>query len=440
MNANREQQQPRRQGFDAPEDPDLPPEVPIPHFETPADPEAMASFKYLSAVRKELYANTPKFRGNKFDNWTGWKQSWRDAIRSAMHPTSDEEGRKLSIIQALEGEGKDQASHVTARSEFLSSIEILALLDATFLPKSQSNAAKNEFEAYVQQPTQDVMSYLSNKQRLFDQGWPGFQDKAYLRKRMLEGVCNVTVKRNLMRKTYHDTAQLRDAIVNECSSQKEMIRQGIALDTTMDGLYSSNDPINRRPASTTTVAAAQPMFAVMPQSQMTNHQQPQYQMQSQLPAQGQTQWPYQVQQPFQQPQYAIQAMPAATMSCYGCGQPGHMVRDCPQQKTNGYQPRPPANCGRTRGNGRNSQPNSRFQPTCYRCLQLGHLTKDCQTPEHTVDNIRKKNLERYYPKPLGTQNAVQSTQESNQEQPAASDQIGSYQQAWQEMSSQAGFR
>ncbi len=172
-----------------------------------------------------------------------------------------------------------------------------------------------------------------------------------------------------MRETYNNTAELRDAIVAECSSQKEMTRKGIALDTTMDGLYSSNDPINLRPAPTATVAAAQLMLAAMPQSQMAIPQHPQYQMQPQLPVQGQPQLIYQPQQPFQQPQYAIQAMPATPMNCYGCGQPGHMVCDCPQPKQSGYQPRPPVSRDEARGNGRNPRFNGRSQTTCYRCLQ-----------------------------------------------------------------------
>ncbi len=65
---------------------------------------------------------------------------------------------------------------------------------------------------------------------------------------MIDGLCNISVKRNLMRMQFSTTVELREAIIAECSSQKEMIRKGIALDTTMDGLYSSNDPINLWPA------------------------------------------------------------------------------------------------------------------------------------------------------------------------------------------------
>ena len=82
---------PPRPDLDAPEDPDVPPPILPPYFEAPSNPADLASFKYLSSVRDKLYARTQKFRGNRLDNWISWKKSWRNAIRSAMHPTSDEE-------------------------------------------------------------------------------------------------------------------------------------------------------------------------------------------------------------------------------------------------------------------------------------------------------------------------------------------------------------
>ena len=89
-----------------------------------------------------------------------------------MHPTSDEEERKLSILDALQGDGAAHASHITDRADHLNAAELLQRLDEVFAPKPQSDMAKQEFEAYIQQPTQDVMAYMANKQRLFNQGWP----------------------------------------------------------------------------------------------------------------------------------------------------------------------------------------------------------------------------------------------------------------------------
>ena len=180
--------------LDAPEDPDEPPPIPPPYFEAPLTPADLATFKYLSSVRDKLYARTPKFRGNRLDNWISWKRAWRNAIRSAMHPTSDEEGRKLSIIDALQGDGASHASHVTDRADYLNSEELMQRLDEVFAPKPQSNMAKQEFEAYIQQPTQNVMAYMANKQRLFNQSWPHRHDLPYLRKRMVDGLCNLRLR------------------------------------------------------------------------------------------------------------------------------------------------------------------------------------------------------------------------------------------------------
>ena len=59
---------PPRADLNAPEDPDVPPPVPPPHFEAPVSREDRETFKYLSSVREKLYNRTPKFRGNRLDN------------------------------------------------------------------------------------------------------------------------------------------------------------------------------------------------------------------------------------------------------------------------------------------------------------------------------------------------------------------------------------
>ena len=114
-----------RADLDAPEDPDVPPPIPPPHFAEPGNQAELDHFKYISSVRDKLFHRTPKFRGNRHDNWISWRRAWWNAIRSAMHPTSDEEGRKLSILEALQGEGAQHASHVTDHADNLTSTELL---------------------------------------------------------------------------------------------------------------------------------------------------------------------------------------------------------------------------------------------------------------------------------------------------------------------------
>ena len=202
----------------------------------------------------------------------------------------------------------------------------------------------------------------------------------------------------------------------------------------MDGLYSSNDPINERPGPPAAVAAVQPV-----QPQIAVQPQPQYHMQPQLPGQMQQQLPYQPQQQFQQPQFSFQAMPAAPGNCFSCGQLGHMARECPRQRQGGYQSRPPANRSGFKRNDRRNGPRDGQNLTCYRCLQKGHFTRDCQLSEQEAGKSYKQNLERFYPKPQGTKASVQAVQESAPAQPAAAGQMGGYQQAWQEIE-QSGFQ
>ncbi|MCP3664782.1 MAG: hypothetical protein GY696_20190 [Gammaproteobacteria bacterium] len=74
----------------------------------------------------------------------------------SMHPSVDGEGRKLSIKEALPGEGAIQGQHITKASGGLTADQMIERLDSVFMPKQESSLARLEFKQYKQHPDKPV--------------------------------------------------------------------------------------------------------------------------------------------------------------------------------------------------------------------------------------------------------------------------------------------
>ena len=152
---------------------------------------------FLLKCRERLNNHVPKFCGPRLDNWDLWKEDWRTAIETSMHPSVDGEGRKLSIKEAQQGEAAIQGQHITKVCGCLTADQMNERLDNVFMPKQESSLARLEFQQYKQHPVEPALAYLANKRMLFNKGWPTNQNLGYLLTKTLEDLCNVAVKRDL---------------------------------------------------------------------------------------------------------------------------------------------------------------------------------------------------------------------------------------------------
>ncbi len=107
---------------------------------------------FVTKAREWLNNMVPRYIGPRLDNWDFWKRDWATAITNSMHPSVDQDGRKLALMEARKGEAAVQAKQIIIGWQDLSPEEMISRLDGIFMPWQESHLARLEFRQYRQLP------------------------------------------------------------------------------------------------------------------------------------------------------------------------------------------------------------------------------------------------------------------------------------------------
>ena len=128
-------------------------------------------YMFITKARDRLRACVPKFRGPAVDCWHLWKNKWRTACDSSLHPEADTNGFRFALKEALVDDAAIAAQSVTKDSRVLTVEQMLMELDKIFQPKTESAMAQREFKDYLQHPDEPAMMYFSAKLALWEKAF-----------------------------------------------------------------------------------------------------------------------------------------------------------------------------------------------------------------------------------------------------------------------------
>ncbi len=280
---------------------------------------------FITKARDRLRTCVPKFRGPAVDCWLLWKNKWRTACDSSLHPEADKNGFRFALKEALVDAAAIAAQGVTKDSRVLTVEQMLTELDKIFQPKTGSAMAQREFKDYLQHPDEPAMMYFSAKFALWEKAFPDGGNLRDLLDPTRTGLASRYVRKELIHEahTFRTFEELRDSALTHISTQRSSILEGLSFDTSMDGLALTNPYAQ---AQKNMVAQAAATHSVQPAAVATQWTPP-------GPARAQGHWgapaPARTAAPWGPGRsYAVQAMPAQTFRCYTCGQSDHFARDC----------------------------------------------------------------------------------------------------------------
>ena len=212
-----------------------------------------------------------------------------------------------------------------------------------FLPQSERDLSRIEFETYAQSSEEDVGSYLSTKYALYDMAYEGDEQNYDTLKRFtIQGIYNEAIRRLVIRERPTSKETLRKCILDAVASEQEAFQYNCAESTNVDGLSS----IHRYTSMTMAKKKSREVDEAMEIGSLDTKKE------------------------------------GRAVTCYSCDRPGHYARDCRSAKNKGFNQRGTRNAGEKEEKGR-----KRETRRCLECNRIGHIRKDCF-------KLKKKSIQR----------------------------------------------
>ena len=156
--------------------------------------------------------------------------------------------KMLYIILLIVKDASVATSRVVDGQNNLNYEQVIERLDAIFLAPSDSDINRDRYMSLKQGKSEIPQSYLAKKEQLWLRAFPlATRDPKQLRREVTLGLYHREVRKRVYcaLPSITSMAVLKETIMNEIATQRQLIHHGDAEDTSMDGLATSNRVIYR---------------------------------------------------------------------------------------------------------------------------------------------------------------------------------------------------
>ena len=197
---------------------------------------------YQSALR-----SVPRFTAGQNELFRNFERSYRVWFAaSRMHEIADVNSQKLGLLSALHG-AASRAIDICGpgSAAFTAAVDhdaFLIRIRSVFLPASESNLSRLEFENYKQSVDQPISDYATTKLALYHAAETDVARRSYqyFRNEVIKGVYSNYIKDEVIRLAPTDEQGLLEALQTAMGRARESYTLGCGTVTSLDGLASTS--------------------------------------------------------------------------------------------------------------------------------------------------------------------------------------------------------
>ena len=229
--------------------------------------------------------------------WLIWRKNYEEMV--SLNKWDNQEHRERSKKEAfckITGEAKRRILNLTSNGEQETLAAFLDRIQSRYLTPAASEQAKSEYDACVQLPNEDILTYQSRMRQIYIRAHPDnaatLEDDSQLRRKFIMGLLNPVIKTYVFDQRPATYAAAGEAAMNKA-----------ATEATVGGAPVPGGQINSFGG----------MNAVQDGSSTPSTSQANRNLRRNGPS---------------------GSAPASAPLCWTCGQPGHLARECDRVDSN----------------------------------------------------------------------------------------------------------